>query len=112
MMDPWGKNTERPTFICRERYSWDYQALQSLGGSGYIPKYIAHGGGVQSVHGPYPGGYVLIVVMTKLEGIPIKSIEPSEELSSDEIRSIKSQMVEALKYDIIFLYPCSQMPNC
>ena len=108
MMDPWGKNTEWPTFICRERYSWDYQALQSLGNSGYIPKYIAHGEGVQSEHGPYPGGFILIVVMTKLEGIPIKS---SEEFSSDEISYIKSQMVESLEYDSIFLCPCLHMPN-
>ena len=111
MMDPWGENTEWPTFRCRERYSWDYQALQSLGDSGYIPKYIAHGEGVQSENGPYPGGYILIVVMTKLEGIPIKSIKSSEGLSSDEIRYIKSQMVESLKYDNTFLYPCLQTPN-
>lgn len=101
-MDPWGENKEWPTFICRQRYSWDYQALQSLGDSGYIPKYIAHEEGVQSEHGPYPGGYILIVAMTKLEGIPIKLSGYSEEFSSDEIRYIKSQMVKSLEYDNMF----------
>lgn len=56
-------------FNCKQDFLHDCRVLQSFGESGYLPKYITRGEIVRSEDGLYPGGYILILVMTKLDGI-------------------------------------------
>ena len=77
-------------------------ALQALGGSSFLPEYVAHSEGKQSADGPYPGGYLFAFVMTRLEGILVKVSGIARSvpfvLSADDMRVIKESTINAHEY--------------
>lgn len=78
-------------------------ALQSLSGSGFLPEYVAHAEGKQSADGPYPGGYLFVFVMTRLEGGTLVLLDGKERaapfiLGADDMRVIKESTINAHEY--------------
>lgn len=78
------------------------RALHSLGDSGYVPKYVTHAEGKQGEDGPYPGGFLFVLVRSRLEGTFIRRSEERRRapfsLSAEEMQYIKGEIVKAHEY--------------
>lgn len=88
-----------------EFYSAEVDSLQSCYGCRYFPKYIAHEEKQQSKEEPNPGAPVYIVVMSKIDALPViapggstpTDIFPGP-LTAEDKQIIRRQCLEAMVY--------------
>ncbi|KAL5341114.1 hypothetical protein BJX70DRAFT_396168 [Aspergillus crustosus] len=98
-LDPSGispRDLDAMRSINLRRWTDECKALRECQGSGATPEFIASAELTQEDRHPWPGGYMRVIIMSKVPGKDV--VELGNELTDDERRIIGAQLLETLEY--------------
>jgi hypothetical protein len=79
-----------------EHFASEIVALEDSSDSGHTPRFIAYDDTLQDHSMPYPGGYIHVIIVSKLPGQNVRRI--LLDLSEQERSIIRDQLASVLEY--------------
>ena len=77
-------------------FASEITALEDSGDCGHTPRFLAYDDTFQDNFMPYPGGYIRVIIMSKLPGQNVRQI--LLDLSEQERSVIRDQLASVLEY--------------
>jgi hypothetical protein len=82
--------------VALKGFASEIAALEDSSDSGHTPRFLAYEDTFQDRFMPYPGGYIHVIVMSKLPGQNVRQI--LLDLSEQERSIIRDQLASVLEY--------------
>jgi hypothetical protein len=82
--------------VALENFASEIVALEDASDSGHTPRFLAYDDTCQDHFMPYPGGYIRVIIMSKLPGQNVRRI--LLDLSEQERSIIRDQLASVLDY--------------
>jgi hypothetical protein len=82
--------------VALKHFASEIAALEDSSDSGHTPRFLAYDDTCQDHFMPYPGGYIRVIIMSKLPGQNVRHI--LLDLSEQERSIIRDQLASVLEY--------------
>ena len=82
--------------VALRRFASEITALEESSDSGHTPLFLAYDLTSQDHSMPYPGGYIQVIIMSKIPGQNVQQI--LFDLSEEERSIIRAQLASVLEY--------------
>jgi hypothetical protein len=82
--------------VALKHFASEIAALEDASDSGHTPHFLAYDDTCQDHFMPYPGGYIRVIIMSKLPGQNVRQI--LLDLSEQERSIIRDQLASVLEY--------------